>query len=186
MIDWMLVANIAGPVIAAVFGFFLNRFFESRARLIAYYGEASAFRMSGATPLWLHTHSIVVRNSGRQTASNVRLGHANLPPDFVINPDVAYEVADLPGGTKEIVVPRLLPGGQITVAYLYYPPMLWRDINTYVTSDEGYAKIVTVLPQKQTPKWFNVLAAILFLVGGITVIYLAAQALSWVFAGIDR
>ena len=54
-------------------------------------------------PMSVNTHSIVVRNAGNKLATNIRIGHMELP-DFQIFPDIEYEVKSLPGGQKEIVL----------------------------------------------------------------------------------
>ena len=74
-------------------------------------------------------------------------------------------------------MPSLVPREQVTVHYLYFPPLLWADINTYVKSDEGLAKVLTVLPTPQAPAWQRRIALILLLVGVITIIYLGLAAI---------
>ena len=69
------------------------------------------------------THSVVLRNSGRRPATNVRLAHPYLP-DFNVFPSVGYRVENLPGGGREIVMPTLVPNEQVTISYLYFPPPL--------------------------------------------------------------
>ena len=152
MVDWGAVATIAAPLIALVAGAFLNRAIESRPRLVSYLGHVSAHHLTpaGGTPYDVFTHSLVLRNTGRRPANNVRLAHGTLP-NFDVYPDVHYNVQDLPGGGKEIVFPRLTPGEQLTVSYLYFPPVTWDRVNGIIKSDEGFAKVIRVLPTQQYP-----------------------------------
>jgi hypothetical protein len=176
-IDWIVVATIAAPLLAAILGFWINQRFENRPKLVAYYGHVSEFeiRPQGVDQqlFKIHTHAIVVRNIGRRSAKNVRIGHYILPANFKVLPIIAHSVNDvLPGGGQEIVIPNLVPKRQITISYLYYPPLTWNQINAYVESDEGAAKILEVLPTPQMPKWLQRILWFLILVGTTTIIYL--------------
>jgi len=171
-IDWNVVATIAAPLIALFVGAALNRAIENRPRLVTYLGHASSHRFlqQDGSPGHVFAHSVVLRNSGRKSAENVRLSHSILP-DFNIYPDVDHRAIDLPGGGKEIVIPHLVPGEQITISYLYVPPTTWNQINGPIKSDEGLAKVVQVLPTQQYPRWFNLLIQVLVIVGLITLLY---------------
>ena len=97
-IAWNVVAIIAAPLIALFVGAVLNRAIESRPRLVTYLGHVSAHRLKREdnTPYDIFTHSVVLRNSGRRPATNVRLAHPYLP-DFNVFPSVGYRVENLPG-----------------------------------------------------------------------------------------
>lgn len=172
-IDWNVVATFASPVIALFVGIWVNRRFESRPILISYFGHVSAFRHTppGGQPLQVHTHSVVLRNAGRKGATNVRLHHVILP-DFNIWPAVVYNIEALPDGSKDIVIPTLVPGEEITVSYLYFPPVIAGQVNAGVKCDQGFANQINVLLQRQFPRWFNRTVIALFLVGIVTVCYL--------------
>ncbi len=162
-VDWNVVATMASPLVALFVGAALNRAIESRPRVVSYLGHVSGIFLSRATPpMQVNTHSVVLRNTGRKTARNVRLGHAVLP-DFSVYPDIEYSVADLPGGGKEIRFPQLVPEKQVTVSYLYFPPITWGSINTHVESDDGPVKVLNVLPTVQLPKWLS--SILWFLIG---------------------
>ncbi|RPD88136.1 hypothetical protein EGK76_02910 [Luteimonas sp. 100069] len=97
-------------------------------------------------------------------------------PDFHIYPDIQYEIVDLPGGGKEILIPRLAPHKQITIAYLYFPPLLWHQVNTETEVDGGAAKIVNVLPTVRPPAvvryilWFLVGCGLLAILYSLSVL----------------
>lgn len=180
-IDWSLVVDIAAPLLALVAGAALNHLLEARPRLITYLAHASAFRSSrpDGSPFTVHTHSVVLRNSGKKAATNVRLGHNSLP-DFQVFPAVQYQVVDLPNGGKELVFPVIVPQKQITVSYLYFPPIVWDQINTHLESDEGPMKVITVLPTAQLPKLqLNTVRVLIFL-GLVTAVYLIYLIGRWV------
>ncbi len=178
-IDWNAVATIAAPVIALFVGVWVNRRFENRPVLISYFSHVSTFRYTppGGEPVQVNTHSVVLRNTGRQRATNVRLHHANLT-DFNIWPAVVHNIEALPNGSKDIVIPTLVPGEEITVSYLYFPPVIAGQVNAGIKSDQGFANQITVLLQRQYPPWFNRTVVALFLLGIITACYLIYGGIS--------
>lgn len=172
-IDWHALATIAAPVVALFVGVWVNRRFESRPVLISYFGHISAFRSTppNGQPIHVHTHAVVLRNAGRRSAANVRLHHAVLP-DFTIWPSVVYRTEDLPDGTRDIVIPSLVPGEEVTVSYLYFPPLTAAGVNAGIKCDQGFAQAIPVLLQRQYPKWVNRILAGLLVVGIIATLYL--------------
>lgn len=184
-IDWMLVATIAAPIIALFVGVALNRTFERRPKLITYYGHVSEFKLQDEHKTPVFTHSVVVRNAGGRAASNVRLGH-NVLPNFQVIPSVNFQREDLPSGGSEILIHTLVPGEQITVSYLYFPPLTWSQINTYVKSDQGLAKVLNVLPTVQLPKWQLFVLRLLVLIGLIASVYLIINLFTWAYTLIPK
>lgn len=170
-IDWSIVANISMPIISLFIGAGLNHFLERRAKVISYLGHVSGITLSRPEgPVIVNTHSVVLRNAGKQAATNVRLGHLNLP-DFQIYPDIEYTVRSLPGGQKEIVIPTLIPTKEITISYLYFPPLLWNQINTHVETDTGPVQVIRVLPTAQPPQWAIIVSWSLIVYGFIALLY---------------
>jgi hypothetical protein len=103
-----------------------------------------------------------VRNAGRKAAHNVRLTHGILPVHITVYPPVQYTIQRNPEGSGEIVIPVLVSKEQVTVSYLYFPPLLWNQINVNTKSDDGFAKIINVIPMPQPRK--GILAAVWALV----------------------
>lgn len=151
----------------------VQQLLERRAKLNTYLLHSSAVRVHppNADPIIVHLHAIVIRNDGKKPALNVRVGH-NVLPDYSVFPDVQHSVLDLPGGGKEILFPALIPGEQLTIQYLYFPPMLYNQINTPPRSDEGYARFPNVLPTPQLSKPIMYLFRGLLFVGVVTIVYL--------------
>ncbi len=73
--------------------------------------------------------------------------------------------------SAEICVPVLTPGEQVTISYLYFPPLTWHGVNTYVKSDEVMGKAINVMPAAPPARallwavWFTVF------VGASTIVY---------------
>ncbi len=144
---------------------------SSEIKLISYLGHVSAFILRDEKRTQVYTHAIVVRNAGKKTANNVRIGHNQLPPDFQIYPSVPHKVESIATGGSEILIEKLVPGEQITVSYLYSPPLTWGQINSYTKSDEGFAEILNVVPTPQASKWVINLLWVLIGIGVIAIIY---------------
>ena len=178
MIDWQIVTTIAAPIIALVLGAALNHLLQNRPKLVAHYGHVSAFhsQRGDAEPLNIHTHSVVIRNAGRKSAKNIRVSH-NYLPDYCVYPDMIYEVNDLPSGGKEITIPALVPKEQVTISYLYFPPMTYSQVLTTVKSDEGSAKIINVWQAPIISKPITVLVWALIIWGLISLVYVSYTGL---------
>lgn len=174
-----LLLKVAMPIVTLFLGIFINRLFENREKLISHLGYIASHKLStkeeGQEPTIIHTHSLIIRNSGRKAAKNVRLGHHFLP-DFNVFPDIEYSINNLPGGGKEIIFPTLTQKKEITISYLYFPPITWENINTHIESDEGPAKVVQVLLQPQVNPillrgiWFLIITGLISLVYSIVIL----------------
>ena len=171
-LDWQVIATISAPLIALVAGAVIERAVASRPKLLTYLGHVSShrFQQQDGSVGEVYTHSVVLRNSGRAPVKNVSLAHPYLP-NFNVYPDVQHEVHELPGGGREILIPTLVPSEQVTISYLYFPPVTWNQVNGQVKSDNGFAKVIQVLPTQQYPRWFNLLALALMVLGGVVVLY---------------
>lgn len=170
-IDIDTIAKLVSPLIVAVFSLVLSRYIEAKPKLISYVVHASEFPLKDENINGVRTHGIVIRNIGKRTAKNIRIGHANLPHSYQIFPNVAHKVEDGANGSAEIVVPTLVPNEQVSVSYLYFPPLLWNQIVSYTKSDEGMAKEINIIPSPKWPQWrINLVWGLIF-IGASTVIY---------------
>lgn len=142
--------KLAAPFLTAVFGLLTKIYLDAKPKLVCYMIHSIAIPTRNqnephAHPIIVHTHTIAVRNAGKKSATNVRIGHYFLP-DFQINPPLTYEVTRNTDNTGEILIPTLVPGEQIAIGYLYFPPQTYQNINSYCKSDEVLAKYVNVVP----------------------------------------
>jgi len=148
-IDPDVLAKIAGPIISLIGGA-LKIYMEGKSSLVSFIGHVSSFTLTDEQHTVVHTHSVVVINAGRKTAKNVRLTHAFLPINYTVYPPVHHTIERNPDNTGgEIVFPVLVPKEQVTISYLYLPPLLWNHINSNIKSDDGFAKIIDVIPSPQ-------------------------------------
>lgn len=179
-IDWNVVATIAAPVVALVAGVFINRWFESRPKLISYFGHVSTHQMNppNAQGFRVFTHEVVIRNVGRVPATNVRVQHATLP-DFHVFPPVQHHVDRTPGGSTDIVIPSIVRNEQVVISYLYFPPLTAAQVNTGIKSDQGFATQIPVLLQRVFPMWFQRIVICLLVLGVVTTAYLSYEGITW-------
>jgi len=181
-INWTTVATIAALIIALFVGAWLNRWLEGRPVLISFYGHVAAFNPTppGGQPFHINTHAVVLRNASRKPATNVRLHHHGIVPLFSIWPDVPHKVETLPGGSQDIVVPSLVPGKEISVSYLYFPPVTFDQVHAGIECDQGFARAIPVLLQRQYPRWFIRILRVVLIVGLVAIAYPLYRGLVWV------
>ncbi len=176
-IDWIVVSQIAAPILAAALGAVAHWWFTRGPRLVVYFGHTSSFtiRWDQSDPnlkTTLHTHTLIVRNMGRAAANNVRVGHYVWPAYFDVQPPMQHRVEDVPNSnTKEIVINKMVPRDEVHISYIYYPPLTWQRIHSLVKSDEGQATGWLVALQRVLPKWFNVQATVVYLIGIVAIVY---------------
>lgn len=180
-----VVSRLAAPLIAFVVGESIKRRLDAGPKLITYIGHISGFSVKAENPQVGLTHSVVVKNTGRKPAVNVRLSHQYLPENITVHPPVKYSVEpNGDGRTGDIVIPRLVPTEEVAVTYLYFPPLTWRDINLRTKSDEGFAKVIEVFPTPR-PEWYvRYSSTLLSFVGASWIVYwIIRLALEYVVMG---
>lgn len=179
-IDWNAASTIAGAVLTSVTSVAASRWLENRPKLISYLGSMSTHHVTTEeTPegFRVFTHEIVIANTGRRPATNIRVSHARLP-NFYVFPEVPHHVDTLPGGQQDIVLDALIPGQQVTISYLYLPPLLAGGVNTTVRSDQGFAQIVPMRLSRQPHAWLRRISMAFFALGVSTALYLVYSALT--------
>src|SRR5690606_934747 len=102
---------------------------------VVYLGERTTAVNSDRNSNAVRTHGIVLRNAGKRTAYNVRIGHVVATASYQMYPSVSHKVEQGPNGSSEIVIPTLVPNEQITLSYLYFAPLYWNQVNSYTKSD---------------------------------------------------
>ena len=171
-LDLDVIAKLLAPLITALGGAIAKWYFEEKPKLISYLVHTSAIPLNDPENTLVHTHSIVVRNAGKKAAHDVRIGHFVLP-SFQISPPVSHTVIPGANNSAEILIPTLVPNDQVSIAYLYFPPVVWSQINAYAKSDEGHAKIINVIPTPQPSKVVLFFFWALVFLGASTAIYWA-------------
>lgn len=181
--DTEVIAKLAAPVITAILGFILKSYFEAKPKLVTYLVHASEIPLHDEKKSKVNIHSIVVSNAGKRTANNIRLGHNFLPISFQLYPQLTHEVTRNENESAEILIPTLVPGEQVNISYLYWPPVTWNQIHSYCKCDETNAKYLNVAPTQQLNKIQKSLIWSLIFIGASTVVYwLFIRIWAWVQA----
>lgn len=178
--DFIAIAKVLSPLITLIIGALIKKYTERRSKIISYLGHVSSFTLSDENRTLVFTHSIIVRNAGRKTATNIRLGHNVMPPNVSLYPNIPYRIENAPEGASEIIIPQLVPKEQVTISYLYFPPVTWDKINSYTKSDEGFAKIINVIPMPQPPKWAKAIVWLLMFIGASFLIYWLIRLIAYI------
>ena len=193
-VDGPLAWSIAEKIALLGVGAMFTWVFERRPRLTVFFAHVGEFRMTPPTPptggqqqpsqpITVHTHTIVIRNAGRLAARNIRVPHqgslARANVHFSVERGVNFQVQNLPGGEEEILFPILLPKQQVTIGYLYFPPVVAPQINLPIRSDEGFAKPLNVLPTPQFSKWLTIVFWSLAVIGLGTLLYMLVEIYFW-------
>jgi len=158
----------------------VTRWFERKPKLITYVSHSASFTYStghGGKEA-VNTHTLVIRNTGSKAATNVRVGHNHLPEDFDISPKRTFKVESIGDGEcSDIVFDTVAPSEQITISYLYFPPVFADQIIGLVKSDEGIAKGIDVWLTRRFPPWVNFLITFHVVIGASTIVYFLALGL---------
>ncbi len=176
--DWQVIAIIVIPLVSVILGAWLQRGLERKPNLIAYVGNISSFDVQKTM---VYTHILVVRNSGKLAANNVRISHWKLPEFFQLSPALKYHTEDNEDGTKDIIIEKMVPSEQVTISYLYLEPFTINNIHKDIKSDEGYAKILSVFLSQQYPRWIRNSSAILIVMGVFATIYILFLLVLWLY-----
>ena len=179
-------AMITASFITVFITFILNKYLYNRSRLVTYLSHASAHKIKDPQGI-INTHAKVIRNAGRIAAKNVRVGHNKFTEliSCTVYPPIEYETKEIEGGI-ELFFPILIPGEQITISYLYFPPVTIGNFNTYIKSDEGFAKILNIIPSPKLPSWLEKILYILLFIGSLVVTYLLVRLLIFCFSNVPQ
>jgi len=191
-LDFDTLIKILSPILVAIVGAVAKHIIEGKPRLILYLVHATAHPMppppasnttttesddkAAATgppaPVrFVHTHAIVVQNTGKKTAHNVRINHAIFPLSYQLYPAVSHTVTGGSGASAEICIPVLVPSEQVSISYLYFPPLIWDQIVSSVKCDEMLAKVIQTIPTAPPSRAIRWLFWVVLFIGASTVTY---------------
>jgi hypothetical protein len=127
---------------------------------------------------------VVIRNAGRLPAHNVHVPHNGMLSAANIHvsthPTINYEIKPLKNNTEELFFPTVPAKFQVTIFYLYFPPILYNQINAPIYFDEGQAREIRVLPQQQFPWWLLAMLWGLLIIGAGTLGFWLWELARWV------
>lgn len=173
-VDADSLVKVLSAVVTALVGFAWKRYMEARPKVVQFFVHSGAVSIPAASPApgqptptagIVHTHALVIRNTGAKSATNLRVGHHRLPP-FSIAPPVKYTT----NGT-EILIPNLVPGEALTLTYVYGPDLTWDQVHAYTKTDEMLVQHLRVQPQPMPSKSVLIFVGILMFTGAATIVY---------------
>ena len=173
-----LLLKLLSPIISSIIGILLKKFSDSKPHLTAYVGHISAFPQKAGETTHINTHGIIIKNDGNKPAVNVRIGHNFLPEYHMLYPRIDFKVSTTKSGTKEIIIERIVPTEQVAISYLYFTPLSYDAIHSYIKSDDGLFEIVDKIPTRfESPKSVLYVGRFLMFVGFSFIIYLIGKLL---------
>ncbi len=183
-VDWNIVVPVIAAVVGALVGQWLRSRLEKRPNLVYYYSSLvnAKYQAPNNTMVPIYTHSLVIFNSGKQKANNVRISHIWLP-NFDISPATEHRVEKLLDESLDIVISQVVPGETLTISYVYFVPRQINDIHGRlgaVKSDEGYASLQAMQEQILLSPWMKRFSYAIALVGLGTVIYMLIHVVIFV------
>lgn len=165
------ILKLTSPIFTAIIGWVAKRYLDAKPKLVSYLVHASAIPLNDEIGTVVNTHSIVVRNVGKQTATNIRIGHNHLPQSYQLFPQMPHTITKGPDESAEILIPNLVPNEQISISYLYFPGITWQLINSYTKADHGFAEIIENIPSKRPSKIWVIFFWLLAFIGASSLMY---------------
>jgi hypothetical protein len=172
----------------AIIAFALTRVFQNKPKLVAFYGHVSElvlknpdgteFRDQTGCNVTVRSHSITIINIGKTPATEVKIVHGILPLNYTIFPPISYNKE----GT-EITIPSLAPNEQISITYLYYPPLHVSQINVFIKCTECLSIPGNMQHVQVIPNWVKCILYALIFMGTVTSIYFLTTAISCFYNG---
>lgn len=175
MLDWIQqhASEILLVIITGITLKFLDWLFAKRAKVVWFYTNAAMFNIPGqgnAPPTTVYTHTLALQNLGRVPAEEVKIVHNWLPLFHQVYPAQQTTLHALPGGQQTLLIPRILPGQIIYVAYLdFIPPN--QNMYSHVEAKDHIANPIPVQVTRRFPMWANYIFALLMLLGFFVVLY---------------
>jgi len=155
-----LAGYVATGIISLAVGLAL-RALEPKVKIVWWSPHQFLFQLQ-QPQLVLLTHAITIQNMGRKTAEGIEIVHKSKPDFFKLQPALDYEESTTPAGEHVVRVKSLGPKEFFTIEFLSYatlPELL------FIRSSAGHAKPIQIQPQRVFPRWFNLLATLLILIG---------------------
>lgn len=175
-----LAGYVATGVVSLAVGLAL-RALEPKVKIVWWSPHQFLFQLK-QPQVALLTHAITIQNIGRKTAEGVEIVHKSRPDFFKLQPALDYEESTTPAGEHVVRVKSLGPKEFFTIEFLSYATLPELQ---FIRSAAGHAQPIQIQPQRVFPRWWNALAALMFLIGVGFVVYWLLRAGLFLFKGID-
>ena len=177
----------AFAVVPVVLGFFINRIFRMRPKVLYSVRHTSNYVVD--EPLLdsegnvlqerqiVRTASIVSENAGLQAAKGVEYTFNWKPPIYTVFPGRAFTTEQTEMGRWSIRLDSLAPGEVFGIELMSINQDL--PLISAMRSEETPGKLITMVPQREYPAWFNRTAFAILALGMVTLLYLTALLIEW-------
>jgi hypothetical protein len=172
-VNTQLLIAISVPPACVILGWYLNKKFGQKARLIA--GRTNVAHIKMNEGRIVSNHTLIIRNNGSKEARNVTVMHLTLPDNYQVMPAIPYSIEKYKDGTG-IVFPTLGPGEEVNICYMY-PESLMGEVRGVIKHDEGQAEYINFL---LTREWPPVALRVIRIFIGLGIIYSLTWAM-WIF-----
>ncbi len=139
----------------------LLRELEPRVKVVWWSPHQFQFQLP-QPPNILLTHAITIQNIGRKKAEGIEIVHTSKPSFFQLQPPLNYVESYTPQGEHIVRVDSLGQKEFFTIQFLSMLPV---PQLLYIRSTAGHAQAIQTQFQRVFPKWFNLFAVSMMLIG---------------------
>lgn len=170
-----LVGYIATGIVSLVVGLLLQRF-QSKPKLL--YWVPGSFLFDVKDPkVTLRTDSLTLQNDGRKPATNIEIIHKNKPDHFQFSTPISFTEEINPNGDHIIKIPSLGAKEFVNIQLLSH---IQEPVLLNVRSAEGPGQLIQVHLQRMLPRWFQISAGALVLLGVGFAVYWLVRAVIFI------
>jgi len=166
------IGYIATGLVSLIVGLFLERL-KGKPRLLYWLPGSFLFQLKNPN-VALRTDSLTIQNVGRHPATNVEIVHKARPDHFQFSTAIDFTESSTPTGEHIIKIASLGPKEFVNLQLMSHtnPAVILN-----VRCAEGPGQLIQVHLQRFLPRWRQVIAGTLMLIG-------AGFCLYWVLASV--
>jgi hypothetical protein len=166
--DWISrhASEILVAVITALVIKGLDYLLARRPKVVFFYTGGASFNLTapGQANSSASIITLALWNTGRAIAEDIRIVHAYFPHNFQVWPPMPTTVNTLPGGHRELQIPRILPNQIVYISYLDLVPLTTQMIVQMSAKDHQINPIAWQFT-RVFPQWLNRVVQVLFFLG---------------------
>lgn len=173
---------IATGIVLVLAGLLL-RYLQAKARVVYWSAHDFLFNIPNPTDanlsnLLLKTHAITIQNIGGKAAELIEIAHTAKPDIFMLSPARDYEEVTTKAGHHIMRVANLGPGEHFIIEFLSFTQL---PTFLYIRSKDGPANLISTIPQRVFPKWFQSSSIALWLAGAVLVTFWLIRLLVFLY-----
>lgn len=174
-----VVGYVVTAVCSVIVGLVLQRF-RDRANLLYWIPGSFEFHLKNPD-LILRTDSLTIQNVGRVPATNIEIIHKARPDHFQFSTPIGFSESTSPTGEHVINIASLGAQEHVNLQLLSHTAI---PVLLGVRCAEQRGELIAVQLQRLYPRWLQVIAPGLLLIGAGFSIYWIASAVIYLSKGI--